>query len=886
MDGLTYVPISDIGMEREENQDYQGHDYTPHGYLFVVADGMGGHAGGATASQMAVNHIKRAMREVDIVDPNQALEYSVRYANQQIWRKSQVRPDLRGMGSTVVTLLLSGDMAWLAHVGDSRIYLLRGNKMMQLTKDHTMVQRLLDEGLLDEEAARHHPTSHVLSRSLGGLQDVYVELFEAPIRVQRGDIFLMCSDGLTGMLYDEEIATVLMDFEPHDAARVLVDEANARGGHDNTTISIVRIDEAPLRQFFDPTLATALSPITLPAMPGAKEHEALGEDQDEDVWGPPSEETEQPEERAEVRAEARAGDEAEPPPEEEPEQADSPKAQEEVAQEAASQEEDSQEEDSQEEDPQEEDSSPGGDSPEASLEPEEAQDVQEPLPPASDVDDVDSDAGDVDDAEGEEADREAGASDAEPGEGDQEDSSDGERAAVVSDGAGVDEDGSPQEEDVTAEEAPGEESGAAPAEEAPSEGGRGEGGGMSLRDHAVPERGWTFPDLPSILPQDEEDEEEDEGSLEGDVEEIWREIEDGVDAGPEADAGAVPAPEGEVPALEPPSEPEAPEAEPSAQVASKEEAEDSPEVVADAAPQSAEEDAEGGAREEGAQEGTEEDAAGDTEDVEGDAEEDGSDGTDDTDEDDEDDADDEDDEDGADDEEGADADDEDGEGDADDEDDADDAGEVAAPEPVRGAEEGGAEAATKPEPVSKPASEPAPAQLRPTYVVVEPIDAALVAYRIIEITSEDARVLPQKRQVEPKKLDVAQPSETLLGMQAPAPTPWTLVLVAGAAALAVGVLVGFIGGRGPADELRQQNNNLINTRVELQSELDNTNKTLDLARQSLFRLESEAKERDKALRGLEEERDTLVAEKQGLQKEVERLQQENQALQQPPEEEP
>lgn len=246
IDGITYVPLSDIGMEREENQDYQGHDVTPHGLVFIVADGMGGHAGGATASQMTVNFMKRSLRETDLEGPAEALDYSIRAANRAIFEMAQRRPDLRGMGSTVVAVLMSGDVAWLAHVGDSRIYLLRDKQLMCLTKDHTMVQRMVDDGFLTEEDAENHPSSHVLSRSLGGRDVVEVEMAGAPLQLKEGDIFLLCSDGLTGLVRDGEIARTLLQYELHMAARLLVDEANARGGYDNSTIALVKIDSLPV----------------------------------------------------------------------------------------------------------------------------------------------------------------------------------------------------------------------------------------------------------------------------------------------------------------------------------------------------------------------------------------------------------------------------------------------------------------------------------------------------------------------------------------------------------------------------------------------------------------------------------------------------------------
>lgn len=273
IDGITYVPLSDIGMEREENQDYQGHDVTPHGLVFIVADGMGGHAGGATASQMTVNHMKRSLREADIGAAAPALDYCVRAANRAIYETAQHRPDLRGMGSTVVALLMAGDVAWLAHVGDSRIYMLRGNQFMCMTKDHTMVQRMVDDGFLTEDDAENHPSSHVLSRSLGGRDVVEVEMAGAPLQLEVGDIFLLCSDGLTGLVRDGEIARTLLQYELHTAARVLVDEANARGGYDNSTIALVRVDALPVfsHDAYDPPPAREIVPPPPPVVAASAE---------------------------------------------------------------------------------------------------------------------------------------------------------------------------------------------------------------------------------------------------------------------------------------------------------------------------------------------------------------------------------------------------------------------------------------------------------------------------------------------------------------------------------------------------------------------------------------------------------------------------------------
>jgi serine/threonine protein phosphatase PrpC/uncharacterized membrane-anchored protein YhcB (DUF1043 family) len=781
MDGLTYVPISDIGMEREENQDYQGQDLTPHGFLFVVADGMGGHAGGATASQMAVNHIKRAMREVNIQEPDRALEYAVRYANQLIWQKSQARADLRGMGSTVVTLLLAGEVAWLAHVGDSRIYLLRGDRLMQLTKDHTMVQRLLDEGLLDEESARHHPTSHVLSRSLGGLQDVYVEIFEAPIRVQQGDIFFMCSDGLTGMLYDEEIATVLMDYEPHDAARILVDEANARGGHDNITIALIRVDQVPLREVFDPTqrrpdeVATL---DTLPAMP------PLQLDDADNPW-------------------SKAPDEP-------------PSLDQDLAPDPGDDDQDDEQDD--------------GDAPEGATAPAE--------PAHTTPAERDAQGDDTTDAASDDAALGEDHSAPTTSDGDTQDTSDAAPAPAEVDP----DDAAPPADDATAEddapqddaqdEAPPEPPRDPEGDDAPQDDTPQPAAPISLREEAVPERGWTMTDMPSITPKEELDE---EGDLKS-VEDLWRDIEDSLpqdapapeddkdpsDAAPEDDRED-PAPL-DAPAPAPAEDEEGPQDQPP----SIEETDDTgaattPAVMepAAASPEMTEPDDEAPAAE-ASDAPPAQDAA------------------------------------------------------APPDDDTLDAPPLAEPSPD-------APALAEPSPQPKAPHEPEPAPRRPR---VTPIEAEELAFRIIQITPEDARVLPIRRRVEPRKLDLPHPEVAHAMMQAPAPTPWTLVLVAAAAALAVGVLVGFVGGRAPIDGLRNELTSTQQQRDNLQGEANNARENLDLTRQKLSSLEQDAELLRKNLQATQDRGDDLQRQRDALQTERDNLQEQLRQAQNPPEDQP
>jgi hypothetical protein len=210
---------------------------------------------------------------------------------------AEEREELRGMGSTVVAVIMRDDLAWFAHVGDSRIYLLRGTSLMVLTKDHTMVQRMVDDGFLTLEAAEHHPSSHVLSRSLGGREAVEVDVSGAPVQLEVGDTFLLCSDGLTGHLSDTEIAQVLIDYDPHTAARVLLDETNDRGGFDNTTVAVVRVRALPV---FSSTQSLQSEP-TAPTVEGEEEDDlAMDTDLSIDADSPSESAEASPEEPDEV----------------------------------------------------------------------------------------------------------------------------------------------------------------------------------------------------------------------------------------------------------------------------------------------------------------------------------------------------------------------------------------------------------------------------------------------------------------------------------------------------------------------------------------------------------------------------------------------------------
>src|SRR5512140_3588983 len=244
--------LTDVGRKRRHNEDAYLLD-AERG-LFVVADGMGGHAAGEVASRLTVESIQEFIAGTEddhdntwpfgynnrySVDGNR-LSTAVERANEKVMRAVVNRPELKGMGTTVVAALFDEKRATLVHVGDSRAYLLREEELRRLTDDHSWVQEQVNAGILSEEEARSHPLKNVVTRALGGAAHVSVDLIEVPIRP--GDRFLLCSDGLTGMVPDEDLfAHFRSDGLIEKTVRQLVDTANDRGGVDNITAILVEV---------------------------------------------------------------------------------------------------------------------------------------------------------------------------------------------------------------------------------------------------------------------------------------------------------------------------------------------------------------------------------------------------------------------------------------------------------------------------------------------------------------------------------------------------------------------------------------------------------------------------------------------------------------------
>jgi PPM family protein phosphatase len=230
---------TDIGLVREGNED----SYLVDDPLFAVADGMGGHLAGDVASSTAIDVISRRARETDLRD-EEGLRAVVREANAAIWKRSQGDSALRGMGTTCTLLSLGNSQARLAHVGDSRAYLLRDGELSQLTEDHTLVGRMVREGRLTAEEAQNHPQRSIITRALG--VDSEVDVDTLTLDLGEGDRLLICSDGLTSMVGTDVIARALTDEpDPQRAADRLVQLAIENGGEDNVTVLVLDVGEGP-----------------------------------------------------------------------------------------------------------------------------------------------------------------------------------------------------------------------------------------------------------------------------------------------------------------------------------------------------------------------------------------------------------------------------------------------------------------------------------------------------------------------------------------------------------------------------------------------------------------------------------------------------------------
>jgi len=233
---VTAAVATDVGLVRDGNED----SYLTDEPLFAVADGMGGHRGGEVASQLAVQTLEKLFKKGIGELPDQ-----VREANRVVFERSVVDEKVAGMGTTLTAALVEGDRIRLAHVGDSRAYLLREGDLRLLTEDHTLVHRMVTEGEISKEEAETHPQRSVLTRALG--VETVVDVDDDTVQVRPGDRLLLCTDGLTSMVSEQAVEEVLRAVpDPQEAAQRLVQLANEGGGADNTTVVVLDFsDDAP-----------------------------------------------------------------------------------------------------------------------------------------------------------------------------------------------------------------------------------------------------------------------------------------------------------------------------------------------------------------------------------------------------------------------------------------------------------------------------------------------------------------------------------------------------------------------------------------------------------------------------------------------------------------
>jgi protein phosphatase len=246
--GIELAGVSDVGCQRENNEDRFAYwepmadeEFRRKGRLAIIADGMGGHEGGQEASRIAVETIAQSYAAGTEGDPRALLSQAFQQAHNRIHEQALLRPGLQGMGTTCTAMAVVGHELYYSHVGDSRLYLLRGGKIYRLTRDQSYVGKLVEEGIINSEEANSHPQRHILIGALGAGGEVTPESPEQPIALESGDTLLLCTDGLWSLVPEGEILQTLSKGALHEACDVLVRTAKQRGGPDNITLQAVRL---------------------------------------------------------------------------------------------------------------------------------------------------------------------------------------------------------------------------------------------------------------------------------------------------------------------------------------------------------------------------------------------------------------------------------------------------------------------------------------------------------------------------------------------------------------------------------------------------------------------------------------------------------------------
>ena len=246
--GIELAGLSDVGCQRANNEDRYSYwepaddrQFPLKGRLVIVADGMGGYEGGQEASRIAVEVVEEVYANAPSGDPRSWLLAGFQTAHSRILEYAVKNPDLHGMGTTCTAIALLENKLYFAHVGDSRLYLIRDASISRLTHDHSYVTRLVDNGIIRAEEAESHPQRHILTAALGAGNSVTPDSPAEPISLQSGDVLLLCTDGMWGLLTDTEILQIVTGKGVEELSQGLVEAAKKRGGPDNITVQVLRL---------------------------------------------------------------------------------------------------------------------------------------------------------------------------------------------------------------------------------------------------------------------------------------------------------------------------------------------------------------------------------------------------------------------------------------------------------------------------------------------------------------------------------------------------------------------------------------------------------------------------------------------------------------------
>jgi PPM family protein phosphatase len=247
--GVELAGLSDVGCQRENNEDRYSYwepagdpQFPLKGRLAIVADGMGGYEGGQEASRIAVEVIEEVYANAGSGDPRTWLLQGFQAAHQRIQEYAVKYPELHGMGTTCTAMALLDHQLYFAHVGDSRLYLVRASSISRLTHDHSYVSRLVENGVLRAEEAESHPQRHILTAALGAGNTITPDSSAQSVSLESGDVLVLCTDGLWGLLTESEIQSAVAGKTAAEICDTLVETAKKRGGPDNITVQVLRID--------------------------------------------------------------------------------------------------------------------------------------------------------------------------------------------------------------------------------------------------------------------------------------------------------------------------------------------------------------------------------------------------------------------------------------------------------------------------------------------------------------------------------------------------------------------------------------------------------------------------------------------------------------------